>query len=304
MTDKIYYSISPRSEARYRACNAFLQRKGEGNWRAIHLTGILAAVLLSACTSTAPHHHRYSQTQDSAPNYHIDINKVPEPVPKVEPLSKHGNPAKYTVLGQTYYLRKSYLGYDETGIASWYGMKFHQFKTSSGEMYDVAGMTAANKVLPIPCYAHVTNLSNGKQVIVKINDRGPFHENRIIDLSYVAAAKLGIWPKGTGLVRVQTIDPTHWQPEHAATDVAQVPVSSHPQIYMQIGAFRTRSNAESLLNRIAQVTDKPVHIQQVDLQGTPIYKVQIGPLASVDHSDQLFAALQREHLGTPITTIH
>ena len=265
---------------------------------------VIVILLLNACSSTSSHHHRYSQEKDGAPNYHIDIDKVPEPVPKVEPLSKYGNPAKYTVLGRTYYLRKTYLGYDETGIASWYGMKFHSFRTSSGELYDVAGMTAANKVLPIPCYALVTNLNNGRQVIVKVNDRGPFHENRIIDLSYVAAAKLAIWPKGTGLVRVQTIDPTHWQPSHTETDNEATPVTHKPQIYLQIGVFRTKSNADNLLQRISAITDRPIHIEEVESDGATIYKVQIGPLATVDHSDQLFKALEREHLGTPITTIH
>jgi len=265
---------------------------------------VIVILLLNACSSTGPHHHRYHQEKDGAPNYHIDIDKVPEPVPKVEPLSKYGNPAKYTVLGHTYYLRKTYLDYDETGIASWYGMKFHSFRTSSGELYDVAGMTAANKVLPIPCYARITNLSNGRHVIVKINDRGPFHENRIIDLSYVAAAKLAIWPKGSGLVRVQTIDPRHWQSSHAPTDDEAAPITHKPQIYMQIGVFRSKSNADNLLQRIATITDRPIHIETVESNGAPIYKLQIGPLTTVDHSDQLFKALQREHLGTPITTIH
>jgi rare lipoprotein A len=261
---------------------------------------------LSACTTTSRSHHRYSQAQDSAPDYHIDIDKVPNATPKVEPLSKHANPTQYTVLGQTYHVRKSYLGYDETGIASWYGMKFNSFKTSSGELYDVAGMTAANKVLPIPCYAKVTNLKNGKQVIVKINDRGPFHQNRIIDLSYVAARKLEVWPTGTGLVRVQAIDPTHWQPDtnESATAVQQVAVLSNPKIYLQIGAFRSSANAEGLVSRIKQVTDKSIQIKTTELGAGLIYKVQIGPLASVDNSDSLYAALQYEHLGTPITVIN
>jgi rare lipoprotein A len=264
---------------------------------------ILVVALLSSCGTTSRAHHRYSQAQDSAPNYHIDVDKIPNATPKVEPLNKHANPTKYTVLGHTYYVRHSYLGYDETGIASWYGMKFHAFKTSSGEMYDVAGMTAANKVLPIPCYATVTNLKNGRQVIVKINDRGPFYQNRIIDLSYAAAVKLKVWPKGTGLVRVQAIDPTHWQPNGSATSVQQVAINGNPRIYMQIGAFRSRANAESLAKRIQQVTDNPIQIKAAELENAPIYKVQIGPLPNVEHSDQLFAALQREHLGTPMTVI-
>lgn len=260
---------------------------------------LILVILLSACGTT---HRRYSQLQDSAPTYHIDINKIPNATPKVEPLSKHANPSKYTVLGHTYYVLKSPYGYDETGIASWYGMKFHAHRTSTGENYDVAGMTAANKVLPLPCYAKVTNLKNGKQVIVKVNDRGPFHQNRIIDLSYVAAAKLGIWPKGTGLVRVQTIDPRTWH-QATTTHVSTVPVKGQPHIYMQIGAFRVRANADNLMARIQKVTQDQVQVKTFTLDGTPIYKVWIGPLATVDKSDSLFDALEAEKLGNPITVI-
>ena len=257
-------------------------------------------LLLNGCATTS--HRRYSQLQDGAPTYSIDVSKIPNATPQLEPLNKHCNPPKYTVLGHTYYVLKSPYGYDQTGIASWYGMKFHAHKTSTGDNYDVAGMTAANKVLPLPCYAQVTNLKNGKQVIVKINDRGPFHENRIIDLSYVAAVKLGIWPKGTGLVRVQTIDPATWHAE-SSTQVTTVPVKGNPRLFMQIGAFRVRSNAESLVLRIQKVTQDPIQIKTFTLDGQPIYKVWIGPLATVDHSDQLFAALESEKLGNPMTVI-
>lgn len=271
--------------------------------RIIFIFSILVGILnLVGCGTTS--HHRYAQQNDSAPNFHIDPSKVPDAVPKVEPLSKHGNPKSYRVLGHTYYLRSSPYGYDETGIASWYGMKFHNYKTSSGEMYDVAGMTAANKVLPIPCYAKVTNLKNGRQVIVKINDRGPFHENRIIDLSYVAAAKLGIWPKGTGLVRVQTIDPRTWhsQPCPVGT-VRKVPVKGNPQIYMQLGAFRSQENAEHLMDKISKITTQPMRIKTMQLDGAPIYKVQIGPVPSVEMSDDLHDAIEEAKLGQPITVV-
>jgi rare lipoprotein A len=237
--------------------------------------------------------------QDCAPNFKVDMNKVQDAVPKDEPYSKRANPTKYRVLGHTYYVRKTAVGYDETGIASWYGMKFHAHKTSTGEMYDVTKMTAASKELPLPCYVKVTNLKNGKQVVVKVNDRGPFHENRIIDLSYVAAHKLGIWPKGTGLVRVQGIDARTWRGQTVTT----VPVKGRPQIYMQIGAFRIRSNAEGLVVRIQKITSDQIQIKTVQLDGSPIYKVQIGPLASVDKSDSLYAALEREKLGTPMTVV-
>ncbi len=259
-------------------------------------------VILTGCGTSG--HRRYSQLEDGEPTYAIDMSKVHDAVPKDEPLSKHANPTKYTVLGKTYYVCKTYAGYDQTGIASWYGTKFHAHKTSTGEMYDLAQMTAAHKTLPIPCYARVTNLNNGKQVIVKINDRGPFHENRIIDLSYVAARKLGIWPKGTGYVRVQTIDPKNWHPNDQQNMLVKtVAVSANPQLYMQIGAFRSRANAEGLLARIQKITPNSVHIKTMEMGGLPIYKVQIGPIKNVDLSDELYAALQRENLGKPMSVV-
>jgi rare lipoprotein A len=153
---------------------------------------------------------RYRDGSDSVPSGPPpDISKIPEPVPKIEPRSLYGNKSPYTVLGQTYTVLPSSQGYVERGIASFYGNKFHGYKTSNLEDYDMYKFTAASKTLPLPSYARVTNLQNGKSVIVRVNDRGPFHDDRVIDLSYVAALKIGVWPKGTGLVEVRAIDPTH-----------------------------------------------------------------------------------------------
>jgi rare lipoprotein A len=153
---------------------------------------------------------RYRDGSDSIPSGPPpDISKIPEPVPKIEPRSLYGNKSPYTVLGQTYTVLPSPQGYVERGIASFYGNKFHGYKTSSLEDYDMYKFTAASKTLPLPSYARVTNLQNGKSVIVRVNDRGPFHDDRVIDLSYVAAVKIGVWPKGTGLVEVRAIDPAH-----------------------------------------------------------------------------------------------
>ncbi len=165
--------------------------------------------------------HRYAQDQDSGPGgAPPDISKIPEPVPKSEPASVYGNKSPYTVLGQSYRVLPSASGYVERGIASWYGNKFHGYTTSNFEKYDMYAFTAAHKTLPLPSYARVTNLDNGASVIVRINDRGPFAENRIIDLSYVAALKLGIWQKGTGVVEVRAIDPAH--PDDARSRRAEV----------------------------------------------------------------------------------
>lgn len=163
----------------------------------------------------------------------IDAERVPDAVPRAEPLSKSGNPPYYDVFGQRYYVMRSARGYVERGIASWYGPDFHGKRTSSGERYDMYQMTAAHKTLPIPCYVEVTNLQTGRRAVLKVNDRGPFKDNRIIDLSYVAARKLGIWQQGTGLVEVRVIDPAHpimpATPQPAA-QVAEVTASTERNI--------------------------------------------------------------------------
>lgn len=136
----------------------------------------------------------------------IDLNAVPDAVPRLEPFGRSGNPESYEQNGQRYWVLNSPWGYASKGIASWYGKKFHGRRTSSGDTYDMYAMTAAHKTLPIPCYARVTNLENGRSVVVKINDRGPFIDGRIVDLSYVAAHKLGMVEKGTAQVELQVID--------------------------------------------------------------------------------------------------
>ena len=133
---------------------------------------------------------------------------VPDAVPRVEPRSRYGNPPFYEVFGKRYYVLSSSVGYWERGVASWYGPGFHKERTSTGEPYDMYGMTAAHKTLPLPAYVRVTNLQNGRSIVVRVNDRGPFVGNRIIDLSYTAAAKLDMLRNGTAMVEVRSIDPT------------------------------------------------------------------------------------------------
>jgi rare lipoprotein A len=142
----------------------------------------------------------------------IDPDAVPDAVPKAEPVSRYGNPPSYEVFGRRYATLPESRGFVDRGVASWYGEDFHGKRTSSGETYDMFEMTAAHKELPLPTYARVTNLENGRSIVVKINDRGPFHANRIIDLSWVAAAKLRLAAKGTGLVEIRAIDPNDPDP--------------------------------------------------------------------------------------------
>ena len=166
----------------------------------------LSILLLTACSNL--------DNKDGAPSGVMlkstsEVMLIPDAIPKVEPRSRYGNPQSYVVFGKRYAVLKSADGYRKRGIASWYGTKFHGKRTSSGEPYDMYAMTAAHKSLPLPSYVRVTNLKNKRSVVVKVNDRGPFHENRIIDLSYAAAIKLGISDGGTGVVQVTVIDPRH-----------------------------------------------------------------------------------------------
>ncbi|PXF30372.1 hypothetical protein WH50_15670 [Pokkaliibacter plantistimulans] len=183
----------------------------------------IVSALLAGCSSTGTRTEnagRYSISKDRGPSEYRDVAQIPDAVPQVMPYSKWGNKTPYEVWGKTYTVMPSHIGYRAEGLASWYGEKFHGHRTSSGDDYDLYGMSAAHKSLPIPSFAKVTNLDNGRSVIVKVNDRGPFHEDRLIDLSYAAAAKLGYADKGTARVRVESIDAAKWQRDHYHSSVA------------------------------------------------------------------------------------
>ncbi len=166
------------------------------------LAVLLYALLVAGCTSRG-----VFDRGDHAPPGMVDISGIEDAVPQHEPLSRYGNPASYVVYGKRYYTKPTSKGHKERGIASWYGTKFHGQRTSSGETYDMYKMTAAHKTLPLPTYVEVKNLRNNRTIVVKVNDRGPFMHDRIIDLSFVAAAKLGIQEDGTGLVEVRALEP-------------------------------------------------------------------------------------------------
>ena len=168
--------------------------------------GLAVAVGLTACVSAPP---RPAPTVPTAPvTPPPKPDSIPEVIPRIEPRARSGNPPFYDVFGKRYYVLSSSVGYRERGVASWYGPGFHNVRTSIGEPYDMYGMTAAHKTLPLPAYVRVTNLQNGRSVVVRVNDRGPFVGNRIIDLSYSAAAKLDMLRNGTAMVEVRTIDPS------------------------------------------------------------------------------------------------
>jgi len=288
----------------------------------VSLTVLCVTTLLTACSTNqhSKHSSRYTQAQDSAPDRAVDVADVKDAIPRVEPKSRYGNPASYVVFGKRYHTLANSEGYSDRGIASWYGTKFHGHRTSSGEPYDMYQMSAAHKSLPLPSYARVTNLGNGKSVIVKINDRGPFHDNRIIDLSYAAASRLDILGKGTGLVEVQTIDPRSHKPEPAKRTIlaskpkvaATQPVNStendsteyKPALYLQIGAFLSRGNAERLKTRLS-ATELPATLQISEglSKQKPIYRVRIGPLASVETADKLTQFLADQGIESPRVVI-
>ena len=155
---------------------------------------------------------RYAIKQDLGPKQHKDMSNAPDAVPKVEPHSRGGNKSRYEVWGKSYSVMASSIGFKQRGLASWYGQKFHGHLTSNGETYDMYAMTAAHKSLPLPTYARITNLANNKTVIVRVNDRGPFHGDRVIDLSYAAASKLEYRKTGVAEVLVEAIDARQWSP--------------------------------------------------------------------------------------------
>ena len=244
------------------------------------LTALLV-LQLTGCSSTAS-----KGGGDYAPPEPRDISGITDAVPRDEPYSRYGNPESYVVFGKRYYTRPDSKGYREQGIASWYGSKFHGRRTSSGEVYDLYKMTAAHKSLPLPTYARVTNLRNGRSIIVKVNDRGPFHNNRIIDLSYVAAARLGILEYGTGLVEVEAIDTS--APAPAAAPVASKPViREDAAMYLQVGAFSERGNADRLRDRLQTADVGDIQVIEGNGSAGTLYRVRVGPLASVDEADRI-----------------
>ncbi|RTL52263.1 MAG: septal ring lytic transglycosylase RlpA family protein [Rhodocyclaceae bacterium] len=248
--------------------------------------------------------------QDDGPgdNPPEDMEAIPDAVPKMEPLHKFAN-NPYSVLGKDYVPMRTLGGYKAQGIASWYGRKFHGQKTSSGEPYDMYGMTAAHPILPIPSYARVTNPASGKSVVVRVNDRGPFHADRIMDLSYTAAWKLGLVGGGSGQVIVESVLPGDDLPVYAAAKPQQAaqadpieklarmddavaksapPPSPAPAAplgadgkgtFIQLGAFGNPDNAESFRSHMARELEGFADMLRTEVAGK-LHRVQLGPFAS------------------------
>ena len=237
---------------------------------------------------------------DSAPVGTLDISAISEPVPRDEPRSPYGNRSPYAVLGKRYHVMDSAEGYVERGVASWYGAKFNGRATSSREIYDMCSFSAAHKTLPLPTIARVTNLDNGRSVLVRVNDRGPFHAGRIIDLSYAAAVKLGVDRTGTARVEVQAL--TSGAGAMAATTALAAPsspeVSPRPantdgnRSYIQVGSYADKDNAERVADRLQDVGIGDIGLDGVEVNGRRLWRVRIGPLRG-EKIDSALAAIRR-----------
>jgi len=288
---------------------------------------LLLVFSLTACGSLSGRSGFFT-SKDSAPRHNVDIASIPNAVPRIEAKSRYGNPASYVVFNKRYFVMADSKDYKARGVASWYGTKFHGKKTSSGEPYDMFAMTAAHRTLPLPTYIQVTNLSNQRQVIVKVNDRGPFSNDRILDLSYAAASKLGVLASGTALVDIKAIDPRqkHTAPQpvkkaapkkvapiqavstKAIPSIVQktaelttpsMPVTDEKHIFLRIASFNDRSNAERLRRKLVRLSDTGVHIKPVQHKQNTLYRISIGPFDSSKKAGKLAETITILGFGKP-----
>lgn len=285
----------------------------------------LSLALLAACRSapvppesSAPvaNAGRYSISQDRAPSAPLDPSQIREVVPVPLNRTMAGNRSPYTVNGRTYRVLQTEEGFQQTGMASWYGEKFHGHDTSNGEVFDMYQVSAAHVSLPIPSFARVTNLENQRSIIVRVNDRGPFHNDRIIDLSYAAAWKLGFSDKGTALVHVESIVPGRQNvilaantassaTSSAATSVSaasgSTAAASSGRRYLQAGAFSDLVAAQRLSDRLRGLTGTDVVIRSVQAEnsGQPLHRVRVGPISDAGEIERITNLMRSANLGQP-----
>ena len=272
--------------------------------------GVLVLLMLASCGG--------SGVRDDAPSGSGSVRDLPQDaVPKREARSRYGNGPTYEVLGERYAVMSSGAGYSERGVASWYGQKFHGRLTSNQETYDMYAMTAAHKTLPLPTYVRVRNLTNNKSTVVRVNDRGPFAHNRIIDLSYSAAMKLDMVRDGTSLVEITAITfddppsnhPTRHQSTPQETRPAPDPAPVEPptvdlnQIFVQVGAFGSRENAEQRSAALASAHIGNVSIHADTSVFPTLYRVQIGPIWDVVQYDVIVDELENIGFVRPRSSV-
>ncbi len=240
------------------------------------LIGIVSLIVVG-CSSVPM---RVPEPRDGPPAHTpADLAHLPDPVPRIEPKSARGNPSSYTVLGKTYHVMDSAAGYQATGLASWYGSKFHGRLTSSGEPFDMFALTAAHRSLPLPTYLRVTNLHNGRTAVVRVNDRGPFHSDRLIDLSYAGAVKLGFANHGTAQVRIEVLEDA-------------------PDYFLQAGAFRDLNAADALKDALRDLTGTPAYV--VKVSDDALFRVRLGPVKGRPEALRLQALIAASDYGRPM----
>lgn len=266
-------------------------------------TIVFGLILVSGCQTAKT--SRYTQAQDSAPTFASNVIPAVKPVPKYEPYHQF-TLRPYEVFGKRYYPLSTGKGYEKQGVASWYGQKFHGHLTSNGETYNMFAYTAAHKTLPLPSYLKVTNLENNRQVIVRVNDRGPFHDNRIVDLSYAAAIQLGYQNKGTANVKIEVI---HFDQDNNVTvgnqatqsyneysgiidtpTEATSPQNTEPKpgFYVQVAALSDKKRAESIGHVLSALYQVNAQITTV----ANVHKLRLGPLTDKTISELLLEELR------------
>lgn len=244
------------------------------------LLAVMVVTALSACTFGVPIGQK---SVDSG-----NVSQVKK--------SKSGNPSSYVVMGKRYYVLDSSQGFVQRGLASWYGKKFHGRKTSSGEVYNMYAMTAAHKSLPLPTFVRVQNLSNGRSIVVKVNDRGPFVGDRIIDLSYTAAEKLGVIGPGTARVEVSAVN--SGQQDAARPVIRTIPlkenVAADVPLFIQMGSFGSVINAQNLLRELHDANEKAARMSQLQTTSGLFYRVRVGPLFDIEEANAVILRLNNK----------
>ena len=277
----------------------------------IVLPVLLAVVSCSSAPEQAPespNKGRYSISQDRAPTQIVDLSIIPEVIPQPINRTMAGNRSPYTVLGKSYQVLPTEEGYNESGVASWYGEKFHGHKTSNGEVFDMYQVSAAHKSLPIPSFLRVTNLDNNRSIVVRVNDRGPFHGDRVIDLSYAAALKLGYADRGTARVQLESIVASGAFRDRgvsATTSAAgneNLRVSSSSSKYLQVGAFSELSTAQEVSTKVEEITSLPVFIRTVNIsKSRTLHRVRVGPISDSGQIQRVSESVVAANLGSPYT---
>ena len=244
-------------------------------------------------STKVPEANVYTQKYDGAPKEYVDTSHVRDAVPKEPDVPLKFTP--YTLNGIRYEPIATASGYKEKGVASWYGTKFHGKRTANGEIYDMYQMTAAHKTLPLPSYVRVTNLDNGASVVLRVNDRGPFHGERLIDLSYVAAQKLGYADTGLANVQVEGIDPRAFS-SSSSQDL------NESRVYLQLAALKNHDNAQLLRHSVFSKTEVRAEVV-VGEEIEPLYRVRIGPVETPEHLTQLLDKLESANFNSYLVSV-